>query len=134
MAGSGDDVFPVLDPVTLARAEAALAALADDYLAWAAGDLVKLRAALWAHRPDRLFAVAHDIKGQAGTFGFSLITELADRLCRAVKATAAPRSVILLAEILTEAMSRRLAGDGGDEGRRLLARLDDGCHIPARNR
>lgn len=123
MAGDGDDDFPDLDPEALARAEAALAALSDAYLAWADADLAKLRAAMEPFRPEALFAVAHDIKGQAGTFGFPLVTELAHRLCRALEGPAEPQRVALLVEVLAEAMTCRLDGDGGGHGRRLLARL-----------
>ena len=77
-----DDLLPELDPLALARAEAALAALSNNYLAWADADLTRLQGALAPFQPDLLFAVAHDMKGQAGTFGFPLITELAHRLCR----------------------------------------------------
>ncbi len=124
MTGDDDLLLPDLDPATLARAEAALAALSDTYLTWADGDLTRLRAALSPFQPDLLFAVAHDMKGQAGTFGFPLVTELANRLCRLLEQQ--PTDVAgatLLVDLVTEVLRRRLSGDGGEDGRRLLARL-----------
>lgn len=126
MTGNHDllSELPGIDPVALARAEAALAALADNYLAWAEADVARLRAALDPFQPDLLFAIAHDVKGQAGTFGFPLITELANRLCRLLESQPVDQDgAALLVELMSEARSRRLDGDGGEDGRRLLARL-----------
>lgn len=100
----GDDL-PEIDPQSLARAEAALAALADHYRSWAAADLVRLRAALTPFRPDTLFAIAHDIKGQAGTFGFPLVTERANALCRILEGRPAPEQAAALVDALAEAMA-----------------------------
>ncbi len=100
----GDDL-PELDPLALARAEAALAALACDYHAWAAADLVRLRTALAPFQPDRLFAIAHDIKGQAGTFGFPLVTERANALCRMLEGPPDAARVALMVDALAEAMA-----------------------------
>ena len=36
---------------------------------------------------DALFLAAHDIKGQATTFGFPLVTPVADSLCRLIEHT-----------------------------------------------
>jgi len=60
-------------PEALARAEAVIADLADDYLTWAEEDLTKLQAAmenLKAAKGDNraeveaIFQIAHDVKGQ----------------------------------------------------------------------
>lgn len=128
MTGDGDLLpdlnLPGLDPVALARAEAALAALSDNYLAWADADLARLRAALDPFRPDMLFTIAHDMKGQAGTFGFPLVTELANSLCRLLEGDRDDVArATLLVELLGEAVSRRLDGDGGEDGRRLIERI-----------
>jgi len=74
----------------LARAEAAVKALARDYLGWAQADLVQCRAHLAAATaaPDNcaapiadLFGVAHNIKGQGASFNYPLMTELGESLC-----------------------------------------------------
>jgi chemotaxis protein histidine kinase CheA len=81
------------DPV--ARAEAALAELADDFSAWMDQECQRLDTARVAMRAsginpgtrDALFLAAHDIKGQATTFGFPLVMPVADSLCRLIEHT-----------------------------------------------
>lgn len=105
MPGDDDDLLPELSPEALARAEAALAALSGDFRAWVEADLARLRAALDPFQPARLFAIAHDIKGQAGTFGYPVATELANRLCRLIEAgRLEPIHAAALVEALAEAL------------------------------
>ena len=81
------------DPV--AQAEAALAELADDFGNWMDQECVRLDNARNAVKAagfnkttrDALFLAAHDIKGQATTFGFPLVTPVADSLCRLIEHT-----------------------------------------------
>ncbi|HLO77621.1 MAG TPA: Hpt domain-containing protein [Magnetospirillum sp.] len=137
---AGDDDLDV-DPDALARAEAALAALSGDYLTWARADVSALEASLSslrqtdpARRPEvlaRSFAIAHDIKGQAATFGYPLLTRLGNAVCRLIDGgSAADAAQIGRLELLTAAMSEvvagGLAGDGGERGRALAALLDEG--------
>jgi len=78
----------------IARAEAALAALAGHYRAAAEADLVRLRAAAAdlaadpaarAVHLERVFTIAHDMKGQGATFGRPRVTEIGERLCRFIR-------------------------------------------------
>ena len=81
------------DPV--ARAEAALAELSEDFAQWMDQECGRLDAARNAVKAsgmnqgtrDALFLAAHDIKGQATTFGFPLVTPVADSLCRLIEHT-----------------------------------------------
>ena len=81
------------DPV--AQAEAALAELADDFGEWMDQEIVRLDNArknvkakgLNPDTKDALFLAAHDIKGQAETFGFPLVAPVADSLCRLIEHT-----------------------------------------------
>ena len=81
------------DPV--ARAEAALAELADDFSVWMEQECLRLDAARNAIKAsgitpgnrDVLFRAAHDIKGQAATFGFPTVAPVADSLCRLIEHT-----------------------------------------------
>ena len=81
------------DPV--AKAEAALAELSKDFSAWMRQECDRLDAARHAMRAgginqgtrDGLFLAAHDIKGQAATFGFPLVAPVADSLCRLIEHT-----------------------------------------------
>jgi chemotaxis protein histidine kinase CheA len=81
------------DPV--AQAEAALAELAQDFTQWMDHECTRLDTARNAIKTsginkgtrDALFLAAHDIKGQATTFGFPLVTPVADSLCRLIEHT-----------------------------------------------
>ncbi len=88
-AGSpGDD-----DPV--ARAELALSELSGEFASWMESEcqrLDKARAEIAAAgfnkiNKDALFHAAHDIKGEAATFGFPLVATAADSLCRLIEHT-----------------------------------------------
>jgi hypothetical protein len=81
------------DPV--AKAEAALAELAEDFTKWMDTECIRLDTARNAMKAaginkgtrDALFLAAHDIKGQADTFGFPLVAPVADSLCRLIEHT-----------------------------------------------
>jgi hypothetical protein len=75
----------------LERAEAAVAALARDYLAWARTDLelchrhlaaARLEPAARGQHITELFGIAHNIKGQGSSFGYPLMTRLGQSLCQ----------------------------------------------------
>jgi HPt (histidine-containing phosphotransfer) domain-containing protein len=81
------------DPV--ARAEKALEALSSEFTPWMDSDCDRLDMARQlagqegfnkANR-DRLFHAAHDIKGEAATFGYPLVAPAADSLCRLIEYT-----------------------------------------------
>ena len=79
------------DPV--ARAEAALAQLSGEFSGWMSAECERLdraRLAVRAHgftaaTREALFHAAHDIKGEAATFGFPLIEPVAASLCRLIE-------------------------------------------------
>lgn len=137
MAGDGDmpDLPPPeLPPEVLAKAEAALAGLGERYLGWAEADCRRLRAcfdeivaageeggALLPH----LFTISHDMKGQAATFGYPLVSELGNRLCRRIETEPSLSPATLdglgrLVDGICRVIAERLEGDGGEAGRRLL--------------
>jgi chemotaxis protein histidine kinase CheA len=84
---------PSDDPV--ARAEAALAELSEEFGGWMHTECERLDAArhevkrvgFTKQTHDALFRAAHDIKGEAATFGFPPIGAVADSLCRLVEHT-----------------------------------------------
>ncbi|CAA7627255.1 conserved hypothetical protein [Candidatus Terasakiella magnetica] len=127
----GEDVE--LDPTALARAEAALNALSGRYLTWARADLVRLAASLEQALADdgkshlnELFSIAHDMKGQAATFGYPLISHLGNHLCRLIEAVRAGQQPSLtpataLVAAMDQILSEQLEGEGGETGRRLMA-------------
>lgn len=81
------------DPV--ARAEAALAALSGEFGSMMDEEcdrLDKERRAVLKHgftkaTTEKLFHAAHDIKGQAATFGYPAVASAADSLCRLIEYT-----------------------------------------------
>jgi len=81
------------DPV--ARAEQALAALSSEFSTWMDAECERLDkarrniAATGFGKPNKeaLFHAAHDIKGEAATFGFPLVAVAADSLCRLLEHT-----------------------------------------------
>lgn len=94
-AGAGTGI----DPGLVKAAEKVVEDMAVDFRAWATEDLRSL-AKLVADTPDhagdlpghfnRIFDLAHDLKGQGGTFGYSLLTAIADNLCRFIERLARP--------------------------------------------
>jgi CheY-like chemotaxis protein/HPt (histidine-containing phosphotransfer) domain-containing protein len=81
------------DPV--ARAEQALATLAGEFSSWMDTECQRLDRARQQMKArglnkttrEALFLAAHDIKGEASTFGFPWIATLADSLCRLIEHT-----------------------------------------------
>jgi chemotaxis protein histidine kinase CheA len=79
------------DPV--ARAEKALACLSGEFKSWMeseTGRLAKAHAAILRHgftaaTREELFRAAHDIKGDAATFGFPSAGAAAESLCRIIE-------------------------------------------------
>ena len=87
-AAEGDD-----DPV--ARAEAALVELSSEFAAWMQSECERLETArqdvkrrgIIEQTHEVLFRVAHDIKGEAATFGYPAAAGVAESLCRLLEHT-----------------------------------------------
>ena len=117
-----------------AEAEAALAALAEQYPSYASSDVAEMNAHLAAIEShlksaaaacESLFAVAHNVKGQGASFGYELMTDLGEALCGAVRdrATLAPEEIDAVRKILAACdtvLTERLTGAGGERGHQLL--------------
>lgn len=118
------------------RAEALVTSLKAEYLERVQEQLDGMERMIRSARdgagPDRgatleaLSRVSHEIKGQAGTFGFELITTIGTSLCDYVEDAADPGADdITVAEIHVNAMrvvvTDNIRGDGGKVGRQLLA-------------
>jgi len=81
------------DPV--ARAEAALGQLANEFSTWMHSECERLEAARQELKRqgfsekthDELFRAAHDIKGEAATFGYPAVIGVAESLCRLLEHT-----------------------------------------------
>lgn len=82
-----------LDPI--ARAEKALAELSSEFSSWMESECARLDAARKDVKAkgftkvtrEALFHAAHDIKGEAATFGYAFVASSADSLCRLIEHT-----------------------------------------------
>ena len=91
-----------IDPV--ARAEQALAALSKEFSGWMHSECARLDAARLAirdqgwsrRRREALFHAAHDIKGEAETFGFPLAAAAAASLCRLLEGIPEQQAIPLI--------------------------------------
>lgn len=89
MPAADDDDDPV------ARAEAALAELSGEFAGWMHSECERLDAArqhvrrlgFTKNTHDELFRTAHDIKGEAATFGYPAVGAVAESLCRLIEHT-----------------------------------------------
>jgi HPt (histidine-containing phosphotransfer) domain-containing protein len=94
---------PEPEPDPVASAEEALAELSVDFAQWMENECQRLNAARGAVKSsgfsdanrDELFRAAHDIKGEAATFGFPLIEPVAESLCRLIEHSPDPRRIPL---------------------------------------
>ena len=101
------------DPI--GRAEQALAGLASEFNDWMTIEVNRLSAAYVAirnegftkTRRDELFHAAHDIKGDAATFGFPAAAVVAESLCRVIEH--APDLEKVPAELFTHHINAILA-------------------------
>ena len=129
---------PQLDPQDLiAKAEAALAALSDQFGPWLQGELTKLAAARAALDLDpsdgqaleALHHRAHDLKGLGTTCQFASITRLAASLCRLVISHPVgqpPRLDLIDAHIqaIKTVLSENLGKADQDPARTMIAALE----------
>ncbi|HET7804799.1 MAG TPA: Hpt domain-containing protein [Pseudolabrys sp.] len=84
---------PQDDDDPIARAEKALAALSPEFGTWMDSECERLDGArreivdsgFTAANKEALFRAAHDIKGEAATFGYPAVAAAADSLCRLVE-------------------------------------------------
>ncbi len=122
----------------LERAEKVIANLSDSYLDWVQEDLKKitatfddLKAGRGAQKEalDGIFRLAHDMKGQGGSFGFGLVTSVGNELCRMIEKMPSPltQSHIDAIGVHIDSMkliiAQRMKGDAGKVGEAMLAGL-----------
>lgn len=125
-----------LDAV-LAAADIAVAERAGDYLRRARESVAKLERAFDAMHCSGdgrtsqvvLFAIAHDMRGEGGTYGFPLVTDIAGSLCTLLEgseeADRPPHEAIAVhITALKLVMANSIEGDGGAQGAELLRGLE----------
>ena len=125
-------------PEALERAETVIADLADDYLKWVEEDLANLQAALENLKAakgdnsgalEEIFQIVHDIKGQGGSFGYQMMTEIGNHLCRFVESLESANPVeIGVIELHVDALrlviSDDMKGDSSAAGNSLFKGLE----------
>lgn len=123
-----------VDLATLERAENAIADMGDSYLVWVQEDLQKIDVAYKAlaaaegdrkTEADAVFQVAHDIKGQGGSFGFDLMTVIGNELCRLIERSegfgdAEVKAIKVYIDALKLVIQVGMKGDGGADGQALV--------------
>ncbi|MBL8703317.1 MAG: hypothetical protein JNM30_00660 [Rhodospirillales bacterium] len=77
---------------------------------------------------EEAYGILHDLKGSGVLFGYDLMTHIADSGCALIGGRTAidPDSRDVLrqhVDAMKLVMGRRIAGDGGEAGRRLLTKL-----------
>jgi len=127
-----------VDTAALEKAEQAIAAMGDQYLDWVQDDLEKIDAAYkdlaasGGGDPDtleRVFQVAHDMKGQGGSFGFDLVTAIGNQLCRMIEKldTVGPAEIDAIRvhiDAMKLVIAQKMRGDGGKVGDQILIGLE----------
>ncbi len=122
------------DTQAIERAEAAIKTFGDDFAIWALTDLDELDKALAAERtnPDQqedyiteIFRRAMELKGQGGSFGYDLISQVGNSLKQFTESLseANPRDVEIIAahvDAMRKVIVRNIKGDGGDVGRAIV--------------
>ncbi|MEQ9126326.1 MAG: Hpt domain-containing protein, partial [Alphaproteobacteria bacterium] len=116
-------------PDAVRKAEDAVAALAESFLEWIGADISRARTALEAagatagdNRDDlrTIFEVMHNVKGQGGSFGYGLLTDIAGSLCdymRQGEGTADEKQLKVVTAhfiALDFVLEKNIQGDGGD--------------------
>ncbi len=123
--------------VALEKAQAALETLSEDYPDWVSKHIDQLTALVVnaAEKPENrsdIFAeinhIAHDMKGQGGTFGYVLVTIFADSLHKFTTKTAGRTDqhleiVKAHIDVMRAVIKGRVQGKGGETGKQLIDSL-----------
>lgn len=126
---------PAFDAQAIARAEAALQALSNEFGTWMEEEVVKLEAAYAQTKSEKFAAVsldalhtrAHDVKGLGATYEFPLITRLAGALCRLLETPERRGLAVQNAHLIGAAVGAirdNIRNDQHAIGRILAAELD----------
>ena len=128
-----------IDDKVLAKAEAAIANLGQEFLGWIELDVKAAQQKFDVitdlpederdHAMHELFTILHDMKGQGGSFGFPLITTIANGVCRFVESRSkyGPHemdAIHLHLDALRVVVTHHLSGDGGYVGEKMLQGLE----------
>ena len=124
----------IVDLATLERAESVIAGMADSYLEWVKEDLSRIESAYkklaaasgnGKAEAEGVFQVAHDIKGQGGSFGYDLMTVIGNELCRLIErqdeyGDAEIQAIKVHIDAMKLVIKNNMKGDGGASGQALV--------------
>jgi hypothetical protein len=126
-----------IDPNAVARAEAALKGLSDQFGEWMQDELDKLDASraavgqqgLTEETANGLYTRAHDLKGLGTTYGFPLVSRLGASMCRLLEEPSTRTSVpVFLLDAHIQAIKAAVRDEIRDcdhpVGRTLVAELE----------
>lgn len=133
VSGGGD-----ISDKMLARADAAVKRLSDQFIDLALDEIGKLDALLKeaAANPDRrpdivrsIFMVVHDLRGQGATFDYPLLTRIGSSLCTFTENLngSSDKELQVIAvhvDALKAVMAHKISGDGGPVGREIAKGLE----------
>ena len=122
------------DTHAIERAETAIQKIGEDFPKWAQSDLDDMEKALAAARQNpeqqedyimQIFRRAMELKGQGGSFGYDLISQVGDSLKKFTESRreASPRDVEIIAahvNAMRVVMVEDIKGDGGEVGRAIV--------------
>ena len=122
------------DTKAIQRAEAAISKIGDDFPQWAQDDLDEMDKALAAARqnPDQqedyimqIFGRSMELKGQGGSFGYDLISQVGDSLKKFTegRSEAKTRDIEIIAahvNAMRVVMVKDIRGDGGEIGQAIV--------------
>lgn len=135
MAFPKDDDAPDFDRL-IAQAEAAVEALRDTYRVQLSEDVGQL-CDIWARVEaegvsadllTELHGVAHNVKGQGGSFGYDLVTDIGASFCDYLRSGERVSSeelniVHMHIRMLKRVSDDDISGDGGETGVRIIEKL-----------
>ena len=123
----------------LKAAEAAVAELSSNFVEWIGDDMGKAKDSLKQSQADidncadnmlEFYNAIHNVKGLGGSFGYDLVTDVAESCCYLLKKTEQRNAVVLKLcqahlSALDAIIDRNVKGDGGASGAAILTKLRD---------
>ncbi|MCA6227872.1 MAG: Hpt domain-containing protein [Phenylobacterium sp.] len=121
----------------MAKAEAALAAMAVNFEEWLQAEITRLNSAMSLVQAEgrseanmeALYHRAHDLKGLGATYGYPIISQIAGTLCRLIdkpeKRLSAPLPLVEVhVEAIKAAVRNKITTDENEVGRALVQELE----------
>jgi chemotaxis protein histidine kinase CheA len=125
------------DSEIIKRAATALSESADDFAAYAVQDIRRAKENLAKAEADpsdpapldTIFSIGHNFKGTGRLFGYDLLTQISESLCDYLRDRAdRPDKNLNVVKVHISALEfvveNQIRGQGGDAGKRLLAKLE----------